>query len=399
MSNLKFADSHNMVAFLSKPTESEGSALLLWPKLSMGITESSVIRDLQLADEDGIDCLLNSTNFENLTLMGPMTTGWNEFSSIMAFAIICLATNQKFNFSKLIFNNMIRNLDNVSSKFLMYPRNATDLFPTMLVQNQMGEGSAMLSDPQHTPTFIQLSPPPQKTQKPRKPKRKDTHVPQPCSPTYIIADEVVHKERGAILVRAVTSASSLEAEQDSGNITKTRSKATPNESSSLRTTSGGGPRCQETMGDTIAQTRFENVSKHSNDPLIARVLDLENTKTTRANEIDSLNWRVKKLEKRKKSRTHRLKGLYKVGLSARVESSDDEESLGEDASKQTRRIKDIDQDEDIILKKDQLKLDEKIAFKLQAEIDGDERIARAEEENIDEANIAWDDIHAKVDAD
>ncbi|GJZ83849.1 hypothetical protein Tco_0649022 [Tanacetum coccineum] len=34
-----------------------------------------------------------------------------------------------------------------------------------------------------------------------------------------------------------------------------------------------------------------------------------------------------------------------------------------------------------------------------AEIDGDERIARAEEENIDEANIAWDDIHAKVDAD
>ncbi|GJY57827.1 hypothetical protein Tco_0457719 [Tanacetum coccineum] len=347
------------------------SALLLWPKLSMGITESSVIRDLQLADEDGIDCLLNSTNFENLTLMGTY-----------------IAPSH----TKKIFANMRR----VGKDF---SRNATDLFPTMLVQNQMGEGSAMLSDPQHTPTFIQLSPPPQKTQKPRKPKRKDTHVPQPCSPTYIIADEVVHKERGAILVRAVTSASSLEAEQDSGNITKTRSKATPNESSSLRTTSGGGPRCQETMGDTIAQTRFENVSKHSNDPLIARVLDLENTKTTRANEIDSLNWRVKKLEKRKKSRTHRLKGLYKVGLSARVESSDDEESLGEDASKQTRRIKDIDQDEDIILKKDQLKLDEKIAFKLQAEIDGDERIARAEEENIDEANIAWDDIHAKVDAD
>ncbi|GJZ51871.1 hypothetical protein Tco_0606386 [Tanacetum coccineum] len=42
-----------------------------------------------------------------------------------------------------------------------------------------------------------------------------------------------------ILVRAATTASSLEAEQDSGNITKTRSKATPNESSSLGTTSGG----------------------------------------------------------------------------------------------------------------------------------------------------------------
>ncbi|GJU08042.1 putative ribonuclease H-like domain-containing protein [Tanacetum coccineum] len=83
-------------------------------------------------------------------------------------------------------------------------------------------------------------------------------------------DEAVHKELGDSLVRAATTASSLEAEQDSGNINKTQSKATPNESSSLGTTSGGGPRCQETIGDTIAQTRFENVSKHSNDSLLAR---------------------------------------------------------------------------------------------------------------------------------
>ncbi|GJZ44425.1 putative ribonuclease H-like domain-containing protein [Tanacetum coccineum] len=51
-----------------------------------------------------------------------------------------------------------------------------------------------------------------------------------------------HKELGNSLVRATTTASSLEAEQDSGNITKTRSKATPNKSSSLGTTSSGGPR-------------------------------------------------------------------------------------------------------------------------------------------------------------
>ncbi|GJR46362.1 hypothetical protein Tco_1314465 [Tanacetum coccineum] len=55
---------------------------------------------------------------------------------------------------------------------------------------------------------------------------------------------------------AATTASSLEAEQDSGNITKTRSNETPNVSSSLGTTSGGGPWCQETTGDTIAQTRI-----------------------------------------------------------------------------------------------------------------------------------------------
>ncbi|GKE91252.1 hypothetical protein Tco_1572347, partial [Tanacetum coccineum] len=50
-------------------------------------------------------------------------------------------------------------------------------------------------------------------------------------------------------------------------------------------------------------------------------------------------------------------------------------------------------------KKDQLKFDEEIALKLQAKIDEEERIDRAEEENIDEANMAWDDIQAKVDAD
>ncbi|GKE97741.1 hypothetical protein Tco_0021092, partial [Tanacetum coccineum] len=123
-------------------------------------------------------------------------------------------------------------------------------------------------------------------------------------------------------LKAATTASSLEAEQDSGNITKTRSKATPNKSSSLGTTSGGGPRRQETIRDTIAQTRFENVSKHSNDLLLSkgntlrsdedrlklkelmkrctnlqnRVLDLEKTKTTQANVIASLKRRVKKLE-------------------------------------------------------------------------------------------------------
>ncbi|GJW05802.1 hypothetical protein Tco_1568225 [Tanacetum coccineum] len=167
----------------------------------------------------------------------------------------------------------------------------------------MGEGSTNLTNPHHTPTFIQLSPQPQKTQRPRKPKRKDTQISQSSDPSDNVADEAVHKELGDSLVRAATTASSLEEEQDSGNITKTQSKATPNESSSLGTTSGGGPRCQETMGDTIAQTRFENVSKHSNDSLLVR---------------------------------------------ARVESFDDEEILGEDASKQGR-IDAIDADKEITL--------------------------------------------------
>ncbi|GJT23598.1 putative ribonuclease H-like domain-containing protein [Tanacetum coccineum] len=81
-----------------------------------------------------------------------------------------------------------------------------------------------------------------------------------------------------------------------------------------------------------------------------RVLDLENTKTAQAQEITSLKLRVKKLENKGGSRTHKLKRLYKVGRSARVISSD-EASLGdqEDASKQGRKIDDIDKNAEITL--------------------------------------------------
>nr|GFC63707.1 hypothetical protein [Tanacetum cinerariifolium] len=81
--------------------------------------------------------------------------------------------------------------------------------------------------------------------------------------------EAVHKELGNRMVRAATTASSLEAEQDNGNTNKTQSKATPNESSSQGTNSGDGPRCQDTMGDTTAKTRFKSIFKHSNDSPLA----------------------------------------------------------------------------------------------------------------------------------
>ncbi|GJW80489.1 putative ribonuclease H-like domain-containing protein [Tanacetum coccineum] len=377
------------------------------------ITEASIRRDLQLANEEGVECLPNATIFEQLTLMGyeklsqkltfykpffspqwkflihtilqclsSKTTAWNEFSSTMASAIICLATSQKFNFLKFIYDSMVKNLDNVSEKFLMYPRRVckgfsggvTPLFPTMVVQNQQELGE----------------------------------------------DKAVYKELDDSLVWAATTASSLEAKQDNGNITKTRSKATLNEPSSPGTSS---------------------------------VLDLEKTKITQAEEIVSLKRRVKKLEQKKRSRTH-VKRLRKVGALARVESFEEEEVLGEDAS-QHGRIDDIDADADITLvsvqnenageevivdeviktaqvsavseklkpgesttttppipsktqdkgngilveelvkpkkKKDQIRADEEAALKLQAQFDEEERLAREK----DEANVAlteeWDDI-------
>nr|GFA98303.1 hypothetical protein [Tanacetum cinerariifolium] len=73
-----------------------------------------------------------------------------------------------------------------------------------------------------------------KTHKPRNPIIKVTQVSQPSDPIKHVADEAVHKELGDSLVRVATTASRLEAEQDSG----------------------GGPRCQEAIRDTIAQTRL-----------------------------------------------------------------------------------------------------------------------------------------------
>ncbi|GJS77973.1 putative ribonuclease H-like domain-containing protein [Tanacetum coccineum] len=128
---------------------------------------------------------------------------------------------------------------------------------------------------------------------------------------------------------------------DRGNIAKTQSKAIPNESSSLGTTSGGGPRRQETMHDTIAQTRGGS-----------KCLNIGN------GGAENLNG---------------LKRLYKVGLTTRVKSSRDEESLGEDASKQGR-INAIDADEDITLIND---LDDADMFDVNT-LTGDEVLAEQE---------------------
>ncbi|GJY10414.1 hypothetical protein Tco_0378599, partial [Tanacetum coccineum] len=86
-----------------------------------------------------------------------------------------------------------------------------------------------------------------------------------------------------------------------------------------------------------------SVPTHSNDPLLSsedrlklnelmelctslsqRVLDFEKIKTSQAAEISELKQSIKRLEKKRGSRTHRLKILYKVGRSARVVSSKDE---------------------------------------------------------------------------
>nr|GEX83246.1 hypothetical protein [Tanacetum cinerariifolium] len=117
------------------------------------VSESSISRNLKLNNEAGISSLPDAELFKNLTLIGYnispnqkftfqkgqfsrqqkylihtimqclslKSNGFNEFSSNIATAIVCLATNRVYNFSKMIFDGMVRNVNNTVSKFLMYP--------------------------------------------------------------------------------------------------------------------------------------------------------------------------------------------------------------------------------------------------------------------------------------
>ncbi|GJY84297.1 hypothetical protein Tco_0497673 [Tanacetum coccineum] len=288
-------------------------------------------------------------------------------------------------------------------------------------------------------------------------------------------DEAVNGEMDDSLVRAATTATSLYAEQDRGDIYKTRSKATLNEPSSPRTSSGSGPR-----GNTLRSGKDRMKLKELMElctNLQTRVLDLETTKTTQANEIASLKRRVKKLERINKSRTHRLKRLYKVDV---VNTAKETRSVVEEVTVVTIpvsaattpttttaiinveitlaqalvELKSAKPKADKVViqepkqgtttptlttttaaitiiadstrpkakgivkvsdkgkgkmvepepvkkmsKKDLLRLDEELPFKLQAEEEEEERLDREKAQQVEEANIAWDDVEAKIKAD
>ncbi|GJR05254.1 hypothetical protein Tco_0528238 [Tanacetum coccineum] len=73
----------------------------------------------------------------------------------------------------------------------------TPLFQTMMVQapEELGEGSEIPPDPQHTPTINQpSSSQPLKKQKPRKTKKQNTKVSQSSDPTQPMADETENVE-------------------------------------------------------------------------------------------------------------------------------------------------------------------------------------------------------------
>nr|GEW52127.1 RNA-directed DNA polymerase, eukaryota, reverse transcriptase zinc-binding domain protein [Tanacetum cinerariifolium] len=90
------------------------------------ITEATIREALRLDDAESIDCLPNEEIFTELSRMG----------SSMASAVICLSTGRKFNFSKYIFDSLVRNVDS-STKFYKYPR-----FIQLMIRAQVGDLSS-----------------------------------------------------------------------------------------------------------------------------------------------------------------------------------------------------------------------------------------------------------------
>nr|GEV06426.1 hypothetical protein [Tanacetum cinerariifolium] len=186
------------------------------------------------------------------------------------------------------------------------------------------------------------------------PRRKVIEVPRPSDPMEHVADEAIYKELDDRLVRAPTTASSLKAEQDSG----------------------GGLRCQDTIGDTIAQTKSERVSKLSNDSLLAR----EKTKTTQALEIDSLKRMVKKLEENQRSRTHKLKRLYKERKIHDIDAKEDITLVNDQDNEKMFDVNDL-QGEEVFVQEDVV--DKEVTDKVQ-------KVVEEEVEDINTAKLIFD---------
>ncbi|GJX52835.1 hypothetical protein Tco_0281204 [Tanacetum coccineum] len=192
------------------------------------VTEASIRRHLKLEDSDGISNLPTTKIFEQLALMGSKKTAWEQFSSNIATAIICLATNRTFNFSKLIFDDMVKKLDRTyiapayTQKCFSNMRRASKgytevdipLFPTMLIQGLIfqGEGSTFPVESHHTHTSAPSTLQPQLSSTLRSSIRQETKVPQLSSPPHTnVADEVASTSVDVRHGGAATTVTSLDA--------------------------------------------------------------------------------------------------------------------------------------------------------------------------------------------
>nr|GEX65256.1 uncharacterized mitochondrial protein AtMg00810-like [Tanacetum cinerariifolium] len=334
------------------------------------VTEASIRDVLCLDDAEGVDCLPNEEIFAELARMGyenPSTkltfykaffsSQWkflihtilqsmsakrtfsNEFSLTMASAVICLSTGRKFNFSKYIFESLVRNVDS-SSKFYMYPR-----FIQLIIRNQLGDLSTYTTK-YTSPALIHKV-----FANMRRVGKGISGVKTPLFEGLLVAGVI--EEEGTAKEQVQDDADDAVVQGDDVHEPSIPSPTPPPQhSQDLPSTSQvqhtppqsplpqsqPQPQAQPQAADfpmSLLQEAFDACAA-----LTRRVEHLEYDKVAQALEIKKLKRRVKKLEKGNKVKVLKLRRLQKVGTSQRIDTSED--TVMEDASNQRRMIDDKD---------------------------------------------------------
>nr|GEU34594.1 putative ribonuclease H-like domain-containing protein [Tanacetum cinerariifolium] len=242
----------------------------------------------------------------------------HTYSSAMASAVICLSTGRKFNFSKYIFESLVRNVDS-SSKFYMYHR-----FLQLIIQNQLGD---LFS---HTTKYASLALTQKVFANMRRVGKGFSGVETPLFEGMLVVGENVEEGIAA------------EQVQDDAAVAAT----------------------QEGIIAAIEEDVQEQYIPSPTPPPqppqdLPSTLSLESAKMSQALEISKLKKRVKRLEKSNKVKVLKLRRLKKVRTSQRIDTSDD--TIMEDVSNQGRMIDELDRDEGVALtakKEEEMKIKE-----------------------------------------
>nr|GEY00923.1 hypothetical protein [Tanacetum cinerariifolium] len=309
------------------------------------ITEEVVPEILQLNDAEGVICLPNDEIFAGLARMGyekpsnkltfykaffstqwkflihtilhslsAKRTSWNEFSSAMTSALICLSSGQRFNFSKYIFESLVRNVDS-TSKFYMYPR-----FIQLIIQSNFTNLS------KHTNRYIS----PVLTQKVfanmRRVGKGFSGVETPLFKNMLAVRAVDAEEEVQVPAQDDVAQENVIEEVVAEVVPLTPTSPSPPSPvipSSPPHPSSSSPQSQAAKGSShFVQQVLDKCSA-----LVLRVKGLENANTAQQLEIVKLKARVKKLERLNKVKSSKLRRLKKVGTSQRIESSDEVENV------------------------------------------------------------------------
>ncbi|GJW38768.1 hypothetical protein Tco_0064613 [Tanacetum coccineum] len=257
-----------------------------------------------------------------LHCLSPKKTAWEQFSSNIATAIICLATNRTFNFSKMIFEGMVKNLDS-RSKFLMYPR---------FIQILLNKHQRLLLP--HKRTYVA----PTLTQKlfsnMRRVSKGYTGVDIPLFSSMLVQGPIQQGEGSTVPVEShhtpITTPSTSQPPLSSPSRVPTPPHDSP-------LPGGHTPGSDE---GRMQQTELMDLVIKLSDKVLALETDLQQTKKVYSTTVTKLIMKVKRLEKIVKSSKARRR--------AKIVVSDDEK-VSEDSSKQGRMIDDIDQDAGITL--------------------------------------------------